>query len=510
MFRPVQFPAEVEARVRFVEETPRDRIVEETIDRLRAGTSAKEMLTASALAVTRSTDVAVGHHGGPCHELCGVYPAFKISERLPGEWSYMPVVHHVALANEHIHCPEFGPFILPEIEPVEAVDLFNLRHRGYIDASEGTLDETRENFSRMMQSKYPPAAEGHLLHLLGRVPNDEIIDRIVEKALPFNGREDHYFLFPVFTSRALDALGWEWASVLLRPVVRWQARNPYMRGVVQPTRISLTHEDLEEMLEKYQLLGIRIPERSTAGESEAIGQLADRIGHCEDFAEVPEMVAAALGGGMSLEGTGEAISIGSATTFLQSDYGNPMDAHLHTGINSRRYLLGKEHVTLRNKLLALLTAYIGPEITLSMGKLVYPARAERSVIDSLPDRDQPALIEAIVDSLMSIPTERNLHVMNLIHLKTDPLLRDSMALAQQYAEKGYDPMALFVEMGKLACRDDFTEMHALKQHQTAVDEYYTTREPFRWVHLVSAVKFIGFCRGAREAHFEQAKELLRV
>ena len=43
--------------------------------------------------------------------------------------------------------------------------------------------------------------------------------------------------------------------------------------------------------------------------------------------------------GLSLEGTGEALSIGAAGLFLRSLTGNPMDVHLHTSVNLRRYLV---------------------------------------------------------------------------------------------------------------------------------------------------------------------------
>ena len=51
------------------------------------------------------------------------------------------------------------------------------------------------------------------------------------------------------------------------------------------------------------------------------------------------MLAKALADGLSLEGAGEALSIGAAGLFLRSLTGNPMDVHLHTSVNLRRYLL---------------------------------------------------------------------------------------------------------------------------------------------------------------------------
>ena len=84
-----------------------------------------------------------------------------------------------------------------------------------------------------------------------------------------------------------------------------------------------------------------------------------------------------------------------------------------------------------------------------------------------------------------------------------------MALAQQYVERGYDPMRLFARLGALVARDDFTELHAIKQHQAIVDEFETTRESLRSVHLVAAVKSLVVIRAGKEQGvFEIFRELL--
>ena len=65
MHSPVRFSADIEPLVQFIEETDGSRILEATLARLREGLSVKTLLTASALAVTRSSDLPPGHHGGP-------------------------------------------------------------------------------------------------------------------------------------------------------------------------------------------------------------------------------------------------------------------------------------------------------------------------------------------------------------------------------------------------------------------------------------------------------------
>jgi hypothetical protein len=56
MHRPVRFADDIEPVVQFIEETDPSRILEATLGKLRDGMSIKTLLTASALAVTRSSD----------------------------------------------------------------------------------------------------------------------------------------------------------------------------------------------------------------------------------------------------------------------------------------------------------------------------------------------------------------------------------------------------------------------------------------------------------------------
>src|SRR5467141_4904289 len=122
MAQRVLYPDHIVPLVRFVEETTPEHIVARTHDKLAAGTTVKDMLLASALAVVRSSDLPPGHHGGPVHPLAGLHAVRHISARLPGAYAMLPVIQNVAVANKHIHSPAMGPFILPEAQPVSEQD----------------------------------------------------------------------------------------------------------------------------------------------------------------------------------------------------------------------------------------------------------------------------------------------------------------------------------------------------------------------------------------------------
>src|ERR1700722_19101732 len=115
----VQYPAAIEPLVQFIEDTPPAEILDRTLEKLRAGVPTQTMLTASALAVTRSTDMPAGHHGGPLHPLAGLYAVTKLIDRLEGEEKFVPVLQHVALSNKHIHHPAMGPYRLAEFTPMD-------------------------------------------------------------------------------------------------------------------------------------------------------------------------------------------------------------------------------------------------------------------------------------------------------------------------------------------------------------------------------------------------------
>ena len=407
MFKPVTFEPEVEELVHFVETTPREEIIEATHAKLAAGVSPEDLVRAGALAVVRSTELPMGHHGGPIHPICGAHAVGQMAKRLRRPWADLAVVQFVTLCNKHVHSPEQGPYIMAEMAPADSNDIFIFREKKLV-SEEGGVEVTKETFRRSMRMAYPPAAEATMLYLLENgVTAGEVLDIVLDLAVPKNPSDDHFFLFPMYTWRALDQIGWEYAPVLLRPAIRYESR-----GGATPK-----FEPIAALLDTYKLLDRDIPMMTTTAETEAIGELADRIGASTELSDIPEMLAQALAGGMSLEGVGEALSIGAAVIHLRTSYGNPMDTHLQTGINTRRYLLGIEGVSLRNKILALLTWHTGPEISSSLGKFDYDPRED---VAALPPRSEAELLEAITESIESQPHVEDLSVMKLPHLVAAP------------------------------------------------------------------------------------------
>ncbi|HEX2171306.1 MAG TPA: hypothetical protein VHL09_02530, partial [Dehalococcoidia bacterium] len=245
--------------------------------------------------------------------------------------------------------------------------------------------------------------------------------------------------------------------------------------------------------------------------TKAIGELGAQIGAASDYSTIPSLIARALADGLSLEGAGEALSIGAAVLYLRSQLGNPMDVHLHTGANNRRYLVRPgSGFSRRTQILGLMTWHTGPEVRNTQQTIALMPDPDRERVAALPHRDQGALLDALTESIYAQPRIDLRTVGNIGRLMAKPEVQNTVELAQQYANLGYDPEAYFVRLGEITCRDNFTEMHAFKHHQAAYEEYRNTRSEYRWLHLVAAAKAAAISYGKMVNIYEEVRELLPV
>src|SRR4029077_18052298 len=239
--------------------------------------------------------------------------------------------------NKHIHHPAMGPYQLLEFTPLDA----------------GGVEGTKGAFLTAVNRGESNQAD-HLFQWLWRNASPiEAFDLLLSVAIPKNFNDDHYFMFPGTVWRAFDTgvLDKELLPVLMRPVVRFVTRSPVSPNNPMPSPIPA----IEALIEEYQLLNRILRQRTGEDETAAIGELGEAIGAVDVFADIPVLMAKALAGGLSLEGGGEALSIGAAGLFLRSLGGNPMDVHLHTSVNLRRYLIRLDGISVRNKIMLLLT-----------------------------------------------------------------------------------------------------------------------------------------------------------
>jgi hypothetical protein len=488
----VQYPDTIEPLVQFIEETPPAEIVDRALAKLRDGVPTETMLTASALAVTRSTEMPPGHHGGPLHPLAGLYAISKTVERLAGEERFLPVLQHVALTNKHINHPAMGPYQLLEFEPEDP----------------GSFEAAKAAFLNAVGRGEWNKADHLYLWMWDHVPPIEAFDLLLSVAIPKNFHDDHYFMFPGTVWRAFQegVLDKEHFKTVMRQVVRFVTRSPVAPNNPMPSPLP----QIEGLIEEHGLLQRIYRQRTGEDETAAVGELGEAISAVDVFADIPVLMAKALASGLSLEGAGEALSIGAAGLFMRSLGGNPMDVHLHTSINLRRYLLKLDGISLKNKLMLLLTWQSGPEIRSTATRMEPYPQPDVKAVAALPQRSQEELLDAIKHSIYNQPPTDWSKVTNLGMLRAVPEVKEVVNLATQYMKAGYDPKALIVRLAEIVCHDNFTEMHAFKHHQSIVEEYYATREPWRWMHLVCGAQAAAISFGKNMTIYEEYLELLHA
>jgi hypothetical protein len=502
----VQYPQAIEPLVQFIETTPPAEIVDRTLAKLRDGIPTQTMLTASALAVVRSADLPPGHHGGPLHPLAGLHAIMNLVDRLPEQDKFLPIIQHVALSNKHINDPVTSPYSLLEFAPLDPTGAQVSRTQDL--ANDGSGDEitaegieaAKETFLKACSRGEALKADHLFLWLWDHVPAMEAFDLLMSVALPKNALDDHYFLFPGYLWRALETLGKEHLKVLFRPAVRYVARFPAQRVV----------PEADELIEQHNLLGRVLRQRTGDDETARIGELGEGIRGVKQYAEIPKMIAQALADGLSLEGAGEALSIGAAGLFLRSLTGNPMDVHLHTSSNLRRYLLRLDGFSMKNKLLTLLLWHTGPEVKSTQYRMEPTIQPDEAAVAALPHLSQEELLEAITQSIYTQPPTDWSKVTNLGMMRAVPEVRHTVNLAQQYVNLRYDPQVMIDRLAQIVCHDNFTEMHAFKHHQAVVEEFHNTREPWRWMHLVCGCQAAAISFGKNMTVYEDALDLMHA
>jgi hypothetical protein len=506
MHQRVQYPESIEPLVQFIEATPPAEIVDRALEKLRGGIAPQTMLTASALAVVRSADLPPGHHGGPLHPLAGLHAIAKLVSRLEGEDRFLPILQHVTLSNKHINDPVTSPFSLLEFAPLDASEGEESRAADLAADGSGDVvtargvEANKEAFLKACSRGESNKADHIFVWLWDHIPAIEAFDLLLSVALPKNTLDDHYFLFPGYVWRALETLGTEHRKVLMRPAVRYVARFPTQKTI----------PEVDTLIEEHGLLNRVLRQRSGDDETAAIGVLGEAIGRVSVYSEIPAMLAKALSEGLSLEGAGEALSIGAAGLFLRSLTGNPMDVHLHTSANLRRYLIRLDGLSMRNKLLALLLWHTGPEVRSTQYRMQPPPQPDPEAVAALPARSQAELLEAITQSIYNQPPTDWSKVSNLGQMRAAPEVKATVNLAQQYVNCRYDPQVLIRRLAEIVCHDNFTEMHAFKHHQAVIEEFNATREPWRWMHLVCGCQAAAISFGKNMSVYEDAIDLLHA
>jgi hypothetical protein len=140
--------------------------------------------------------------------------------------------------------------------------------------------------------------------------------------------------------------------------------------------------------------------------------------------------------------------------------------------------------------------------------LASDVQPEPDRVAALPAHTERELLEEMETLISSLPVGERLPAAGLASWRSTDEVKHAAALAQQYADNGHAPEPLIEMLARIACRDNFTEMHAFKHHQAMYEEFYATRPSLRWRHLVAAVQAGAISHGRIQDVFDHAAEVM--
>ena len=356
------YPESIEPLVQFIEDTlaerdPRPRARQAA----RRALPIQEMLTASALAVTRSTEMPPGHHGGPLHPLAGLYAVTKLVERLEGEEQFCPGAA-ARRAQQQAHPPSGdGPLPLPEFAPLNG---------GGVEAVEAGLPDG--GGSRRVEQGRPPVpvaveerAGDRGFDLLLSVGDPEKLPRrpllhVPEHAVA-GDRQGR-------SRRAVHA-------AVMRPAVRYVTRYP----VAPPNPIPSPFPQIDALIEEHQLLKRVLPaaHRRRRDRGDRRARRSHRPGRGVFRHPGADRQGAWRTGCRSRAPARRCRSAPPVCSCARSAATRWMSTCTPASI-MRRYLMRLDGISLKNKLMLLLTWHSGPEIRSTANRMQPPGAARQA------------------------------------------------------------------------------------------------------------------------------------
>ncbi|HLH53363.1 MAG TPA: hypothetical protein VKY92_07090 [Verrucomicrobiae bacterium] len=470
----------LEPLVRFMQETPPDKLLPELADKLRSGTALRGLVTAAALANARTFG---GEDYVGFHTMMALAPALHMAAEMPQELQPLPVFK--VLYRNCNRIQEKGGRkheVLHGIEPAE---------------SAGGLPD--EQLREAIRSQNVITAE-RLLAAATRHSTDDAFNQLLYAVEDHT--EVHRVVLPYRAWDLMDLIGKEQALTLLRQSVRYciQAEK-WPSNVHQGEPRAL----LPKLLEQHGLLE-RQPGTKEAEDGWVL-QLSETI-----FKSTPEQAAeaaaSALSEGFSPAVIGEAVSLAANQLVLRdlgrppgqespgkppgSVHGDSIGVHASDSACAWRNLARVSNT--RNTFACLiLGAYQVAFDRVNRGGdfLHWDPLPVSYHLEPLKSKDEAGLLheadEAIRQNLQA-------HAAASIH---------------QYGQAGYAPRPVFDLLLRYAVSEDGA-LHAEKYYRTVFEEFAATRPALRWRHLVALARVTASEYGRPAPGMAEAREILKV
>jgi hypothetical protein len=471
----------LEPLVCLMQETAPDKLLPAVVERLNGGTSISQIVAAAALANARTFG---GEDYVGFHTMMALAPAWHMSRELPSERQALPVLK-VLYRNANRIQEKGGR----KDEVLHAVEPSLPRERANTEAMR---DAVRRKDMKAADQTFAALAQGSA-------------EDAFNEWLPVvqDNLEVHRVVLPYRSWDLLPVIGKEYAHTLLRQSVHYCVRNEnakYGERFAEPRAL------LPKLLDQYHLLD-KAPGKRVAEDS-WIDRTSQAIFKSTP-AQAAEVVAAALGEGMSPEAVGEALSLAANQLVLRDNgrpkeqaqppnkpigsvHGDSIGVHACDSANAWRNMARASNQ--RNSLACLiLGAY---QVAFDRGDrggnfLSWEPYPRAEAREKIKTTDRDALLREAEGAI-----------------RENDQARASAAVAA-YGEASGEPRPVFNLLLSYAVSEDGA-LHAEKYYRTASEEFSTTRPAFRWRQLVALGRVTASAYGFAAPGHAEACRLLKV
>jgi hypothetical protein len=471
----------LEPLVRFMQETPANKLLPGLADKLKSGGDLGQLVAAAALANARTFG---GEDYVGFHTMMALAPSLHMARELPAALQPLPVFK-VLFRNTNC-IQEKGGRKNEVLHPVKPTAL--AQGRAGAEAVRQAVhrkdaEEAERNFAAVAQL----GAADALNSLLHTVQDNTEVHRVV---LPYRAWD------------LLGLIGKDHAHTLLRQSVRYCVKA---ESWPRPANFDEPRQLLPKLLEEHKLLeraaGVR------AGEDYWVDELSQTI-----FKSTPEQAAeaaaAALAEGFSPADVGEAVSLAANQLILRdmgrtpreevagkplgSVHGDSIGVHACDSACAWRNLARVSNT--RNTFACLILG-------------AYQVALDRTGRGGDFLHWDPLPLQHHVDRIQITETGALLN-------EADDAIRQNLqaraaAVVQRYGALGHAPRPLFDLLLRYAVSEDGA-LHAEKFYRTVTEEFSATRPAFRWRQLIALARVTASEYGRPAAGMAQAREVLKV
>jgi hypothetical protein len=295
-----------------IEESDYGKVLDRASALLHGGAPVRDVIEVAATATARSTDFE-GQLPARKHGLLLLSTAAKFNKRLEGEEALLPVLQAVWFCTRERKT--FGKKEAVEAPPATDASIEALLAELEKSIREGAVDKAEQVFLSLMQKGVEQQA---LADLLFQLSLEDMV----------NG--GHNAIFAALDWQLVQYLGWEFATPLLRPLVRYLATNPRDYNALKA---------IQAMLEKVPVDMATARNNQIVASEEDIQLLRRAIGG-KSANRALAAVHVALDKGMSPDSILDAVNLAAVDKMLRAGAREDTRAvHGVTFTNAVRYIL---------------------------------------------------------------------------------------------------------------------------------------------------------------------------